>query len=264
MKQKQTQQIQYIQQERFQQAKKAVLSAKRHDKGIGTLSEKTVHSVLKKFFEPEEDNHEVALEGYFADIYNENGVIEIQTRSFERLREKLAVFLNHYPVTIVYPMPCNKWVFWVDEQTGEVSEPRKSPRHYTVYDAFTELYKIKQYLHHPQLTVKLVLMDMQEYKTLQQKIHTKKGIRRHGEKKDRIPIGIREIVTIEQLEDYMQFVPYELEGTFTSADFAKAAHIPVDTARITLNILKDTQTVTRVGKQGRSYLYEGKENNRCM
>jgi Fic family protein len=71
-------------------------------------------------------------------------------------------------------------------------------------------------------------------------------------------------VTIEQLEDYMQFVPYELEGTFTSTDFAKAAHIPVDTARITLNILKDTQTVTRVGKQGRSYLYEVKENNRCM
>lgn len=174
MKQKQIQQIQYIQQERFQQAKKAVLSANRHNKGIGTLSEKTVHSVLKKFFEPEEDNHEVALEGYFADIYNENGVIEIQTRSFERLREKLAVFLNHYPVTIVYPMPCNKWVFWVDEQTGEVSEPRKSPRHYTVYDAFTELYKIKQYLHHPQLTIKLVLMDMQEYKTLQQRFVPKK------------------------------------------------------------------------------------------
>lgn len=49
MKQKQIQQIQYIQQERFQQAKKAVLSANRHNKGIGTLSEKTVHSVLKNF-----------------------------------------------------------------------------------------------------------------------------------------------------------------------------------------------------------------------
>ena len=49
MKQKQIQQIQYIQQERFQQAKKAVLSANRHNKGIGTLSEKTVHSVHEKF-----------------------------------------------------------------------------------------------------------------------------------------------------------------------------------------------------------------------
>ena len=111
-------QEEYIQQERFLKAKEAVLSAERHNKGIGTLSEKTVHSVLKKFFEPEEDNHEVALEGYFADIYNENGVIEIQTRSFERLREKLAVFLNHYPVTIVYPMPCNKWVFWLMNRQG--------------------------------------------------------------------------------------------------------------------------------------------------
>lgn len=69
---------------------------------------------------------------------------------------------------------------------------------------------------------------------------------------------------MSSLKTICSLVPYELDGTFTSADFAKAAHIPVDTARITLNILKDTQTVTRVRKQGRSYLYEVKENNRCM
>lgn len=42
-------QEEYIQQERFLKAKEAVLSAERHNKGIGTLSEKTVHSVLKNF-----------------------------------------------------------------------------------------------------------------------------------------------------------------------------------------------------------------------
>ena len=35
------------------------------------MSEKTLHAVLKMYYEPDEDNHEVAIDGYFADIYNE-------------------------------------------------------------------------------------------------------------------------------------------------------------------------------------------------
>ena len=49
MKQKQIQQIQYIQQERFQQAKKAVLSANRHNKGLEHFLKRQYISVLKKF-----------------------------------------------------------------------------------------------------------------------------------------------------------------------------------------------------------------------
>ena len=33
-------------------------------RGIGTLSEKTLHAVLKMYYEPDEDNHEVAIDGY--------------------------------------------------------------------------------------------------------------------------------------------------------------------------------------------------------
>lgn len=254
------QDIDYIEHDRFLKAREAIIGKVHNDKGIGTLSEKTVHGVLKNFFEPEPDYQEVALQGYFADIYNQEGVIEIQTRGFDRLREKLAVFLNAYPVTIVYPMPCNKWVLWLDKQTGEVCSTRKSPRHYTMYDAFFELYKIKNYLQNENLKVKLVLMDMQEYKLLQTQKKTKRGQRKVGTKEDRIPMGIREIITIEQPEDYMQFVPYELGETFTSQDFAKAGHISADTARMALNILHYMGTVRRIGKQGRAYLYEVNES----
>ena len=112
---------------RFNAAKEKIIGKKHNDKGIGTLSEKTVHGVLKHFFEPDEDCHEVALNGYFADIYNDSGVIEIQTRQLNKLREKLAVFLNYYPVTVVYPMPANKWLSWIilrggDRRTKKVAE----------------------------------------------------------------------------------------------------------------------------------------------
>lgn len=36
------------------------------------------------------------------------------------MRKKLSVFLEKYPVTIVYPIPHNKWLYWIDEDTEEV------------------------------------------------------------------------------------------------------------------------------------------------
>ncbi len=45
--------------------------------GIGTLGEKTLHSVLKNYFEPDESRHEVKIANYVADIAAENSIIEI-------------------------------------------------------------------------------------------------------------------------------------------------------------------------------------------
>ena len=91
------------------------------------MSEKTLHAVLKMYYEPDEDNHEVAIDGYFADIYNEHGIIEIQTRQLNKLRDKLSVFLNEYPVRVVYPMPYEKYLSWIEPETGDINSRRKSP-----------------------------------------------------------------------------------------------------------------------------------------
>ena len=55
-------------------------------------------------------------------------IIEIQTRQFNRMRGKLQAFLPLYPVTIVYPIPYEKWLIWIDEDSGELSKKRKSPK----------------------------------------------------------------------------------------------------------------------------------------
>ena len=150
--------------EAFVNAKDKIIGKAHNNKGIGTLSEKTLHAVLKLYYEPDEDKHEVAMSGYYADVYNDKGIIEIQTRQLNKLRDKLSVFLQDYHVTVVYPLPFNKWLSWVNPDNGEVQGRRKSPRHFTEYDAFYELYKIKSYLKNPNLSINLVLMDMEEYK----------------------------------------------------------------------------------------------------
>lgn len=122
--------------------------------------------------------------------------------------------------------------------------------------AFAELYKIKQYLKNPNLRLHLVLADMEEYRLLNGwSRDRKKGSSRF----DRIPTKLVDEIVIERPEDYMQFVPPQLEEPFTTKDFAKAAHIPVGLSQTVLNILYYMEVVERTGKTGNSYLYKVSE-----
>ena len=95
--------------------------------GIGTLSEKTVHAVMKNYYAPDTDMHEIPIENFVADIYTGQEIIEIQTRQFNRMRGKLQAFLPLYPVTIIYPIPYEKWLIWIDEDSGELSGLTRKP-----------------------------------------------------------------------------------------------------------------------------------------
>ena len=44
---------------RFEAAKNKVIGINRERQGIGTLSEKTVHAVLKNYYAPDTDMHEI-------------------------------------------------------------------------------------------------------------------------------------------------------------------------------------------------------------
>ena len=238
--------------EAFEAAKKKIIGVDRQRIGIGTLSEKTIHAILKNYYQPDEDKQEMPIENFVADIYSDGEIIEIQTRQFNRMRDKLKAFLPLYPVTIVYPIPREKWLVWIDEESGELSKKRKSPVKGNPYMAFPELYKIKMFLKDPNIRLKLVFLDIEEYRLLNGwSRDRKKGSSRY----DRIPTELVEEIDINCIRDYMQFVPYELEGEFTSKVFAKAAHISVSLAQTVLNILYYVGTVTRTGKRGNQILY---------
>ena len=182
-------------------------------------------------------------------------IIEIQTAQFQRMREKLQAFLPEHEVTIVYPVAKEKWLCWIDAETGEIKEKRKSPRKGNPYTGFEELYKIKMFLKEPNLRIRFLLLEMEEYKLLNGWGPERKN---HASKYDRIPLSICEEYIMERKEDYMQFVPYNLAETFTSQSFSKAAHIPRSLAQTVLNILDYMEVVERIGKEGNAYIYKVK------
>lgn len=243
----------------FEQAKDRIIGLDRTRHGIGTLSEKTVHAVLKNYYAPDTDMHEIPVEGFVADIYTGSEIIEIQTRSFDAMRRKLSAFLPMYEVTIVYPIPHIKWLSWIDETSGETSPKRKSPKRGNPYQAFVELYRIRPFLSDKNLHFRFDLIDMEEYRLLNGWSRDKK---RGSDRYDRIPLKFVQEVRIDRKEDYLKFVPFDLPEPFTAKEFATSAKIRPELARTVLLILTDLGTVTRIGKKGNSYLYQVNEDTR--
>jgi len=222
-------------------------------RSIGTLGEKTLHAILKLYFEPDDSKHEVKVGAYVADIHNDNGIIEIQTRAFNKLRNKLTEFLKTSPVTVVYPLPKTKWLLWIDEATGDTTKKRKSPKQGRIFDAIPELYRIKPLLSQPNLSICIPFIDMEEYRYLNGWSDDKK---RGSTRYNRIPVNIVEEVWLRTADDYLKFIPDILPHRFNSKEYMKAASVNQKISQTSLNILYHIGAVKRVGKQGNMHIYE--------
>ena len=141
----------------------------RSQEGIGTYQEKQLHALLKDFYCPERAFQEVRLtdellcgkytdltdaatrraaDRYVADILSEQGeIIEIQTSGFYPLAKKLHFYLcsTDFRVTVVHPVAAVKWMRWMNADTGELSERRRSPKRGGVKDVARELYWLLPY-----------------------------------------------------------------------------------------------------------------------
>lgn len=221
--------------------------------GIGTLREKTIHSVLKYYYAPNTAYHEIKIGSYVADICIDGEIFEVQTRNFNTMRNKLAFFLQEHDVTIIYPVAHTKWLSWLDMETGEISKKRKSPKTGCFYQIIPELYRIKMFLSNPRLHFIISLIDVEETRYLNGWSQDKK---KGSSRMDGTPVDIYDELRIDTMEDYAKLLPNTLPERFTTKDYAKCARISQRLASTGLNILLETNTVKRVGKLGNAYLYE--------
>lgn len=240
--------------ERFIETKEAVLATEREQNGIGTLGEKSLHRILKSYYEPLGALHEQKLGRYVADILNEDGVIEIQTRSLSAMRKKLEAFLEVTHVTVVHPVVHHKWVSWLDSATGETTKPRKSPKTGTIYDAFWELGGIPDLLLHPNLTVCLVMLDMEEIRFLD---GWGRGGKRGSSRCDRFPKALLSETFLSGQDAYRALLPDSLPEVFTRRELAAAAHVGMEQRGIgsMLRVFKATGVLAEDGTRGREKLY---------
>lgn len=221
---------------------------------IGTISEKSIHRVLKNYLENDTSKHEVSIGGYIADICNGNTITEIQTRGFDKLRGKIAKYSElGYSIRIVYPVNLIKYINWIDPITHEVVERRKSPIRVSISDIFNELYKIREYLKDDKISFLVIALETEEYKYLDGYGPNRKN---HATKIDKIPASVLQKIEFSINGGYEQFLPNTLNIEFDSQDYAKQAHCNIKTARTTLLILTELGIIARLGKKNRRYIYK--------
>lgn len=241
---------------RFQRARDTIVQpGERQRNGIGTQMEKTVHAVCKQYVDPDPAHQEIPLEGYIADIYDGEKITEIQTGSFAPLRGKLSAFLPGHPVEILHPIPHEKWLTWIDPESGALSRRTKSPVTGSFYAAFRELYQIRMFLSDPNLSIRLLLLDMEEYRL--QDGWGRDG-KRGSHRYDRIPEKLVDELVLRTAKDYNAFLPGNLPEQFTSREFVSLASrrkIRTVSPSTMLLVLSEQGVVVRTGKRGNSYLW---------
>ena len=221
------------------------------DGGIGTFNEKILHRALKFYFEPDDTKHETEYVGAVADILNHKGVIEIQTRSFNKLGPKLDRFLPVIPVTVVLPIIETKLICRVDIETGESLPTRKSAKKGKAIDALRELAAIRRYIPNDNLTIVLAFVDVIETRMLKGNI---KVGRKRTQKLDCIPTSLNSTLTLKSDKDYFALLPEDLPTEFSAADFEKLTKIKGIDSHGALMLLLQLGIISRE-RTGRAYTY---------
>ncbi len=242
---------------RFDAVCRETLLSAHERSGIGTLGERTLHLILKRYFEPDSSLHEQKVGRFVADIKNGDGITEIQTRQFSAMRKKLTEFNKEHRVNVVYPIAETKYLTWVDPESGELSERRKSPRRGKPWDLLRELYALCPVMPLKNVRFTLVFMEMDEYKLLNGWDKNKK---RGASRCERIPTAICDTVTLSKPSDLAVMVPDTLCESFTVSEFAKAAKMTPKTASYAVGTLKKLGVIEHTDTKGKAYIYTRKEN----
>ena len=226
---------------------------KRPGQGIGTQSERLIHSTIKYYLEPDDSCHEVRVGDYIADIFQKTDghIYEIQTRGFDRLRDKLSSFLKNYRVTVVHPVVREKYLCWVDPDTGEIAKRRRSPRRGSPIDILPEIYRLPNLQTHPNLRFMAFLLDVEEYRLLDGWSRDKK---KGSHRMERLPLAIQEPVMIGDKADYIALLP-ALPEPFTRKALAASFKLSPRNTAFAVRVLERAECIEQIGKQGREYVY---------
>lgn len=221
--------------------------------GINVFSEYSLHSLIKDLVALPGDRFEARVDGYIVDILRGDLIIEVQTRSFGSIRDKLRKLVKKYRVRLIHPIAVEKTVIYLDPETRRQSHKRKSPKKGKPIDIFRELMRMPDLPKHENFQLVILMIRAEEHRI----IGEKKGWRGRGYKVlDRKVTGIVDRMTFNHPRDFQAFLPNGLPERFTNRMLAEAMGEHVKRVQFMTYCLKAMGAIRVVGKRGNAHIFE--------
>ena len=219
--------------------------------GININNEKSLHSSIKQWYAMPGDRLEVKVDKYIIDLVREDSLIEIQTRNFSAIGNKLRALAKYNMVILVHPIAIEKYIVTM-EGTDKVISRRKSPKKGKLVDLFDELIRIPDLIEEENFTLEILM-------TKEEEIRCKDGKgswRRKGISiVDRKLVQVVEKVTFKEGKDFLRFLPEELPANFTNKELAKILKITVYKVRKVTYCLRKMKVIKEIGKQSNELIF---------
>jgi len=220
------------------------------------MNEYSLHSEIKRFYSLPGDRFEAKLDNYIVDILRGQLVIEVQTKNFSALKEKLQTLTEKHQVRLVYPLPEKKWITYITKENIVVNK-RKSPKKGRLTDLFRELVMIPQMIGDENFSLEVLFIDEEEVRC----DDGEGSWRRRGISiKERRLLQVNGRILFQSKTDYLKMLPDGLNQVFTNRELAKLAKIPVGAARQITYCLRKSNIIRIAEKNGRELIFQKVEN----
>jgi hypothetical protein len=219
--------------------------------------ESSLHRELKRIYAGPAGRIEVRCGRFRVDAVIENNggeeLIEIQHGPLWAIRDKIQRLTRRHRVRIVKPIIGRKRLLKRDRKGGRITDRRFSPRQGNFLELFDELVYFTRAFPHPNLTLEVLLVDVEELR------HPRRRQRRWRQNRwtveDQRLLAIRETVFVAVPQDLRQIVACKLPQPFHTAHLAAALGTERFAAQRLAYVLRKVGAAVTVGKQRGAWLY---------
>jgi hypothetical protein len=217
--------------------------------------ETSLHRCLKSHYALPGAKYEEVLGRYRIDVHNGHQLVEIQHGSLASIRDKIARLVVDHQVLVVKPIVGRKTIIRLDRQEGDEVSRRLSPKQGTLLDVFDELIYFCRVFPHPQLTIDVPVVDIEETR------YPGHGRRRRWRRDDHVVddqrlVAVRSRTVLRCPADLLALLPADLPRPWHTGDLSKQAGVGRHIAQRIAYCLRHMAAAREVGKRGNARLYD--------
>ena len=159
---------------------------------------------------------------------------------------------NNNQVRLVYPIAKIKWIAHVS-MSGELVRRRKSPKKGKVADLFYELVHAPRLVKDSNFSFEVLLIEEEEIRCNDGRGSWR---RRGASVKDRKLLQVFDRIVFENQQDFLKFLPQELDEHFTNKVLAQKLGITVRLAQKITYCLRRMGAISVAGKRRNELLFQ--------